>query len=218
MNLRYRLKQIWNSAFPPNGKSAKWIYVYGLPRSGTTYFYHQLMQHAKLGVSDYDLGKFIPAMKHYQGSDYIPIDSSDIIDFLRNQIRLKGAPGGGSSFDFIVKQVYTTKEEFDLICSIMGSKPEHSFFLFREPEGWYASAIKKFNLDQEGALKMYQNSIQSFQEIGGEVIEYGPGLETALNQLGYESHEPFVMVDKKTNEVKGLEGFQSSYEEFKASL
>lgn len=218
MNLRYRLGQIKNSIIRPSEQAANWIFVYGLPRSGTTYFYHQLMQHAKLGVSDYDLRKFIPALKHYQTSDYIPIDSADIIEFLRNQIRLKGAPGGGSSFDFIVKQVYTSKEEFDLICSIMGSKPEHSFFLFREPGGWYASAIKKFNLDHEEALRMYQDSLNSFQEIGGKVVEYGPGLETALNQIGYESHEPFVMVDKETNEVEGVDEFRSAYEKFKASL
>ncbi|MEX2596293.1 MAG: hypothetical protein WEC59_05120, partial [Salibacteraceae bacterium] len=83
MNLRYRISQLKNSLFPPRKKHYRWVFIYGVPRSGTTYFYQELMQLARLGVSDFDLGKFVPVIHHIEQSGYIPLDTEALKQHLR---------------------------------------------------------------------------------------------------------------------------------------
>ena len=128
MNLRFRINQLKNTFFFKEKKKYKWIFVYGVPRSGTTYFYQELLQLSKFGVSDYDLGKFIPVINHIQQSTYIPIDTDALKNFLSEQLLIHTAPGGGNEYDFIVKQVNTNLEEYQLLCELMGSEPKKSIF------------------------------------------------------------------------------------------
>ena len=183
MNLRFRINQIKNAFFFKEKRSYKWIFIYGVPRSGTTYFYQELLQLSKFGVSDYDLGKFIPVMNHIQQSDYIPIDNNELKKFLSKQLLIHAAPGGGNEYEFIVKQVNTNLEEYQLLCELMGSEPAHKYFLFREPIGWLPSAMKKFALDAGQAETLYRMSFNSYSEIGGEKIEYGQEITEALTNL-----------------------------------
>jgi len=184
MNLRYRLSQLKNSLFPPRKKNYRWIFIYGVPRSGTTYFYQELMQLGRLGVSDFDLGIFVPIIEHIEQSGYIPLDTVALKDHLRDQLLTHAAPGGGTKYDFIVKQVNTNLKEYELLCELMGGEPEKKFFLYREPSGWLSSAMKKFGIDEDEAVDMYKNSAHVRNEIGGKYIEYGSQINEALLDSG----------------------------------
>ena len=183
MNLRFRINQLKNTFFFKEKKKYKWIFVFGVPRSGTTYFYQELLQLSKFGFSDYDLGKFIPVINHIQQSTYIPIDTNGLKKFLSEQLLIHAAPGGGNEYDFIVKQVNTNLEEYQLLCELMGSEPEEKYFLYREPNGWLPSAKKKFNIDEKQAGELYRMSFDSYSSIGGDKIEYGEGITDALTNL-----------------------------------
>lgn len=180
MNLRFRINQLKNSLFPPKKKKYRWIFVYGIPRSGTTYFYQELMQIARLGVSDFDLGKFVPVIEHIDQSGYIPLDTQALKNHLRDQLLMHAAPGGGSKYDFIIKQVNTNLTEYQLLCELMSSEPSEKYFLYREPNGWLPSAMKKFGIDEKMAEGLYKQSFDSFSIIGGEQIEYGSEITSSL--------------------------------------
>lgn len=215
MNLRFRIKQIVNSLSAKKKASYDWIFVYGVPRSGTTYFYQELLQLGKHGVSDYDLGRFNPAFDHIEKSGYIPIDTNEIKALLRDQIISRSAPGAGNKYDFIVKQVNTDLAEYELLCELMGSIPKATYFLFREPSGWLPSAMKKYGINQEQAITMYENSIQSYDEIGGKIIEYGDSINAALSEEGIDPIVPFYIQNKEKNGVLSKR-VNNLYQEFKS--
>jgi len=158
------------------------------------------MQLGKKGVSDFDLGKFNPAISNIEQSGYIPIDVKALKQFLRNQIISHAAPGGGHEFDFIIKQVNTNLNEFALICELMGSQPKKRFFLFREPSNWLPSAMKKFNITESEAVLIYQQSLDSFAQIGGKIVEYGPEIDIVLSQYNTNTFIPFS--EKSTKEER----------------
>lgn len=219
MNLRYRLGQIKNSIIRPSKQTANWVFVYGVPRSGTTYFYHALLQHAKVGISDFDLGEFLTPIQHIESSGYIPIDTDALKQFLRGQLRDHGAPGGGSRWDYVVKQVNTSKAEFELIQELMGCPPSSIQFLFREPTGWLQSAMKKYKIGEKEAEEMYRSSLGSYNEIGGTVIEYGSELERHLNLIGLNSHVPFELSrNERGKQIEDLDALQGIYNQFKENL
>jgi hypothetical protein len=197
MNLRFRINQILNSLSAKRKESYDWIFVYGVPRSGTTYFYQELLQLGKHGVSDYDLGKFAPAFQHIEKSGYIPIDTNEIKELLGDQILSRSAPGAGNQFDFIVKQVNTNLAEYELLCELMGSTPKAKYFLFREPSGWLPSAMKKYNINKKEAEAMYESSIRSFDVIGGVRLEYGDQITKELQKLKIKSLTPFSPKSKE---------------------
>jgi hypothetical protein len=202
MNLRFRINQILNSLSAKRKESYDWIFVYGVPRSGTTYFYQELLQLGKHGVSDYDLGKFAPAFQHIEKSGYIPIDTNEIKELLGDQILSRSAPGAGNQFDFIVKQVNTNLAEYELLCELMGSTPKAKYFLFREPSGWLPSAVKKYNISEKEAEVMYESSIRSYDEIGGEILEYGDQITKELQTLKIKSLNPFAPRLKNAIELR----------------
>ncbi len=215
MNFRYRYNQIKNSLFPPRNNGLKWVFIYGLPRSGTTYYYHQWMNISKVGISDYDLRCFLPVFDHFQSANYIPFDTAALKTHILDQLINTGAPGGGSSFDFVVKQVHTGLSEFELLCEILGSKPSITFFLYREPIGWYHSASRKFNTTAEDAYNMYSESLNSYDLIGGEILEYGLDITASLQKHGISLNETF---DPKSSDYlplpEKLEVLNDLYQKF----
>jgi hypothetical protein len=216
MNLRYRLGQIKNTLFRPSGPSSSWAFVYGVPRSGTTYFYHALLTQARLGVSDFDLGRFIPAIKHIESSGYIPIDTQALKHFFKEQLQAHGAPGGGSRWDFVIKQVNTSGQELELYTELIGGPPSAVYFLYREPSAWLPSAMKKYGIGQDEATAMYANSLDAFAQIGGEVIEYGPEITQCLANIGIHPREGFTPPERESSPAP--EAFQELYRRFQSNL
>jgi hypothetical protein len=184
MNLNYRINQIRNTLLSSKKTNYKWVFIYGVPRSGTTYFYHELLQLGKMGISDFDLQIFIPVISHIEESGYIPIDTDHLKEHLLNQLRTHSAPGGGSEYDFVVKQVNTNKDELDLFCDLFGTEPDSITFLYRHPSAWLSSAMRKFNISQSEAISLYKNCLNSFNTIGGKALEYGPDIVNHLTNLG----------------------------------
>ncbi len=213
MNLRYRIAQLKNSLFTPAKRRYKWIFIYGVPRSGTTYFYQELMQLGRLGVSDFDLGKFVPVIEHIEQSGYIPLDTASLKKHIRNQLLLHAAPGGGSKYDFIIKQVNTNLKEYELLFELMGGEPEEKYFLYREPKGWLPSAMKKFDLDESGAVELYNEAIHSFRLLKGTAIEYGQEINTYLNLKIKNRLEPFNE-GQVADGVLPNEFLKTTYEDF----
>lgn len=218
MNLRYRINQLRNTLFSSHAREKKWVLIHGVPRSGTTYMYHEFMKASRYGVSDWDLRYFAEAIGHVRNEQRIAIDSREIVKTLRSQMEKNAAPGGGHSYDFVVKQVNITKPEFDLFCEIMAKPPKETYFLFREPALWFSSAIKKFGLDKEQALKLYKDAMNSYQVGGGKILEYGASLgETLLKHpvlVNYPSESFSVRnVDQPLEDPR----FEEVYMTFKAT-
>jgi hypothetical protein len=209
MNLRYKIAQLKNSISFSQKDQYDWLFIYGVPRSGTTYFFHELMQLSKLGISDYDLGTWLPVIDHIDTSGYIPIDTNNIRSFIKEQMVNHGAPGGGNKYDFIVKQVNTDAKEFQFLCELMGSEPKEKYFLYREPTSWLPSAMKKYSISSVEAEVIYRNSLASYHKIGGCIIEYGLELQTALHTIGIPSREKFEI--KENNKVTITSELQALY-------
>lgn len=217
MNLKYKLNQFRNVLTKPTLNKGKWIFVYGVPRSGTTFFYHSLLQEAKFGISDYDLGVFLPAIAHIEQSGYIPINTQELKHFLQQQLSKNAGPGGGSHYDFIVKQVNTGIAEYEFITALMGTEPVAKYFLYREPMSWLPSALKKFKIDEAQAINMYKNSLASFEQIGGTAIAYGPEINHHLKGLNITPIQAFEEKESIVNQ-EPLPALLEAFEAFKMQL
>jgi hypothetical protein len=217
MNLKYKINQLRNVLKKPALQAGRWIFVYGVPRSGTTFFYHALLQEARSGISDYDLGVFLPPIAHIEKSGYIPINTEELKHFLQDQLSKNAAPGGGRRYDFIVKQVNTSLEEFELIKDLMGNEPLEKFFLYREPLSWLPSALKKFNINEIEAIKMYENSLASYQQIGGKALAYGQEINSQLSTLNIDPIQAFAEKELDRNQHT-LPELITAFDAFKMQL
>ncbi|MBT7064202.1 MAG: hypothetical protein HN923_05870 [Euryarchaeota archaeon] len=214
MNLRYRFNQLLNTISPVRRESYSWDLIYGLPRSGTTYLYHQMIQKSRFGISDWDLQFFLPALKEIGESDRTPISKTEIISFLRTRIESNAPPGAGSSIDFVIKQVNTTPDEVMLLTEIMDSAPRNIYFLYREPQSWLPSAMKKYGIDKQSASDLYVKCFENFRLIGGSPIDYHHDIEGILQELNIKPNTAFNPTTANSS-YDGIEQLELLYGKFR---
>jgi hypothetical protein len=197
--LDYRLGQLRNVARRriPNRRPPRWAFIYGLPRCGTTYLFWQFMRVSRAGASDWMMDEFALACDHARQRGRQPLDVDRLIRDLRANVVRSALIGGGRDFDLVVKQPGTTRREYDFWAEMLGGPPAYTLFLFREPDGWWASAREWFGYEERAAAEVYRRDASTFGEIGGVPLEYGEDLArftATLPELARVAVEPFEMV------------------------
>lgn len=175
MSVKHRVGQVRNLLNQQKRKGTfpvKWIFLYGVPRSGTTYMLNQYLKISRCGYGDWELKEFAAAINNASEREWVALNRQQFIDDLRINLLGSAHLGGGSNYDIAVKQISTNKMEFDFLVELFGQEPSHRIFMYRDPVYFVPSAIKKFQVDQEEAEQMYCDAILSFQAIGGTKVEY----------------------------------------------
>lgn len=173
MNINYRLNQLKNSfSRPKSNDHLNWVFIYGLPRSGTTFLLNAFLQKARLGIGDWDLSAFQVAIDSYKTKDYVDLNFDELVEDIRTNILRNAPPGGGSEFDLIVKQINTNRKEYDFLVRLFGCEAQEKIFCYREPNGWLPSAMKKFDLKEKEAQELYIKCLSSYDDIGGFKVDY----------------------------------------------
>ena len=85
--------------------------------------------------------------------------------------------GGGDQLDLAYKQACLGLNEYQALVRMWG-EPARIIFCLREPTGYIASAIKKFDwVSVEVLQRLYIDSLDaSYPQIGGDTFEYTPEL------------------------------------------
>lgn len=173
MNFNYKLRQLKNALNRGNVSSIKnWIFIYGAPRSGTSFVFHKFLEQAKNGISDWELHRVIDTLDYYQGQTHIGLDRDLFSNDLLNNIMRSGQPGAGSNYDLVIKEIDCPKYELDYLINTIKSEPTIKLFMYRSPEAWYKSAKIKFGLGDKELIELYNRSLESYFDIGGQVLEY----------------------------------------------
>lgn len=175
----------------------RWWLVHGSTRSGTTFLHKAIAASARLHVSDWTLA---PA---FQLPPQLPHSRFDHARAMRDISAnvLDNAPrGGGDVLDLAFKQSWLKPHEYEHLVQIWGP-PERTIFCVREPSGYMASATRKFagHLPTTLLQDWYVESLLDHAIIGGEILHYGPGLETADYR---KVLDPLVLPPGKTFEFR----------------
>lgn len=167
------------------GAELKWWLVYGPPRTGSTYMVRLIKRCSTLYVSDWGLEailEVIPAWLEARSSpvfDYIRFDQDRFVNDISANILDNAYPGGGSQLDLVYKQATLRPAQYQAMIRMWGA-PERAICCIRDPAGYIASAIKKFEYDTvEKLQEVYVNSLESYEVIGGDVFDYRPDLTVA---------------------------------------
>ncbi len=159
-----------------------WWLVYGPPRSGTSYMMEWIKTCSTLWVSDWSLGILfepIPrwlAFRSDPAHGFIAFDHARFLRDLSRNILDNAYTGGGNQLDLLYKQANMRPNEHHTLVQMWGP-PQRAIFCLREPSGYMASAARKFaHASREQLQRMYIRSVEGYQEIGGDLFEYGPGL------------------------------------------
>jgi|GEM_PF-2720196 len=173
MSINYKLNQLLNVFDRRRNSSVnKWAFIYGVPRSGTSFVFQKFLQQSKTGVSDWELSRIKDLSEYYAGQSHIGIDLRKFHSDILENIVISGQPGGSRQYDLVLKQIHTNKGELDFLINMIEKEPEFKLFIFREPKQWFVSAQKKFGLSKEELIVMYRESLDSYFEIGGHILEY----------------------------------------------
>lgn len=211
MSITYKINQVRNLLSAGKGKELDWVYLYGLPRSGTTYFLHQLMKVARKGIGDWDLYQFDQVLSHAVKEDHIFLNTAPIKEGILKSILQSAPPGGGNTFDLIVKQTLPSIGEKAFLTDLFGKSPKHTIFFYREPHGWLNSAIKKYGWTQQKAAEQYQSGLATYRQVGGICCDYQAipqTLETLFPNLTIDSFKP-SLGDKKQATEELVKAYQS---------
>lgn len=206
MNVQHKVGQIRNlfRKLPDQDRQLDWIFIYGLPRSGTTYALNQFLKVARCGIGDWELGEFFHFIRRTREREHVMLDTARAMGELRDNVLDNAQVGGGKKLDIVVKQIDTSEEEFLHLQELFGGPPKEKLFLFREPSGWLPSAKKKFDIGEEEAIELYERSLATYEKIGGQKLEYEDGMEKELTELALlqnVSLAPFEVSQKKKEEV-----------------
>lgn len=160
----------------------KWWLIYGPPRCGTSYMARMVKACSILYVSDWGLAPILnPIPEWLQDRSapdygYINFDYERFIRSISENILDNALPGTGTRLDFTYKQATLGSSEYQALIQMWGP-PERAVFCMREPAGYIASAVSKFIYDTVDTLQqLYVRSMNSYQEIGGDIFEYAPEL------------------------------------------
>lgn len=216
MSLQYKIRQLKNILSPtPKGRPIKWAFIYGLPRSGTTYALHQFMKVAKAGIGDWEIKEFAHAITNAENREWVALDTKKLIDSLRENLLENAHVGGGNKIDIVAKQISTNKEEFEFYREMFQSEPQTKLFMFREPDGWLPSAMEKFNITENEAIEVYKNALAGYNNIQGNIIEYNETLPEQMGKLDLLKNcqlDPFEI--KRKAEKGAPEELQGAYKGF----
>jgi hypothetical protein len=167
-----------------------WWLIYGPPRCGTSYMVRMVKACSMLYVSDWGLAPIlnpIPKWLRLRSSPdfgYIKFDYERFLRGISDNILDNAYPGTGSQLDFVYKQATLGLSQYEVFVKMWGP-PERTVFCFREPAGYIVSAVNKFIYDTvERLQQLYVRSMNSYQEIGGDVFEYTPEL-TMLDYFSF---------------------------------
>ncbi len=210
----------------------RWWLVYGPPRTGTTYITRLISSCSKLFVSDWHLQHILRPLSDrkdikFDQERFFKDVSNNILDnaHMSKGKRLKTLESiflrRAQYIDLVFKQQGLSFEEYNTLIRMWG-KPERKIFCFREPAGYISSARKKFfqhtlNQDQ----RIYVRSLDTYEKIGGDIIEYTADLNIEdyilfLKPLELEKNslEKFKYKGNQTNEDI-TEEMWSVYQSFK---
>lgn len=125
-------------------------------------------------VSDIGLGRLLLGV-----NDVREIDKDRIVRDLAENISDNARTGWGRGLEFVFKQAKCSRTTYDYLVDMFGP-PSRSLFCMREPAGYMASAEKKFDqVTRERLQAAYLRSFDLFEQIGGDVFEYGPAQSAA---------------------------------------
>ena len=173
--------------------SLRWWLIYGPARCGTTFMMLAVTENSRVQVSDWVLA---PALQLPPELPQSKFDRKRARKDVSANILANARLGGGGPLDLAFKQAWLDTEEYEALVEMWG-EPERKIFCFREPSGYMASAIKKFDfLPLELLQTRYNESLDLFWELGGDAFEYTPDLTVAdyrdfLAPLVIPDREPF---------------------------
>ncbi len=194
----------------------KWIYVYGPPRTGSTYLLRQIRNKAIHSVSDWGLGMILQPFAQMPGG----IDKSRFLQDLAENLLRRSRKRETGEIDLVLKAANSNLEEFECYLKMFGP-PQRIFFTIREPAGYMSSASKKFPDKKIDFLQAsYLRMLALYPSIGGDVLNYSENLCPAdyrrlLLPLNFEEDEiePFEYRGTRTEHLVHGE-MRSAYEEF----
>jgi hypothetical protein len=221
MQIQYRYRQLKNLFFKVRHplQSLKWVFIYGMPRSGSTYMLTQYLKVAKRGTGDWRLHEFAHAFKKAEQRQRVTLDIDKLIHCFRNNM-IENAPlGGGEYYDFIVKEASSNKMKLKFLSRVFNAPPAEKIFLYREPEGWWSSAKEKFQISEAEAVQRYKARLDSFEEIGGTPLEYGTELQSFLeNSAIFKDANVDNFKSKREDYSQPPEKLYELYDAFKTSI
>lgn len=153
-----------------------WWLIHGPMRTGTSYMACAAATCARLTVSDWGLGdmlKLVPDHPH------IRLDRARALRDISRNILDNADAGGGTTLDLVFKQASLYRPEYERLVEMWG-EPSRTVFCFREPEGYMASAARKFTDSHTiGHLQAeYVTLLRNYPRIGGDRFEYSETLRT----------------------------------------
>ena len=172
------------------------------------------MAQSRCGAGDWELPSIGNLMSNFEQEAHIDLSMEDFLEDLKSNVFRNATPGGGIKYDIVIKQVNLTSTGSQFLNKLFGCPPAHTIFCFREPNSWLPSAMKKFNIEENEAVRLYMDNLQAYSEIGGVPIEYSSiGSNQAIKFFQINT-EDFIPTSMNANEVPEL---TEAYNRFKAS-
>jgi hypothetical protein len=195
-----------------------WVLVYGPPRTGTSLLARLLSYQSKFLFVDVGLHFARKYPESANWDERLSLTYYEKIYFNLLVNAHEGAWFHYKSFsrpiDLVIKQAALRPADYHLLCHAFGL-PSRKIFCIREPSSYYQSHKKKFN-QPDNIVDDYLFSLKTYEEIGGEIIEYSSRLDLPT----YEN----ILFSKKVNipsslnfnnHIKVETELESQYNEFK---
>ena len=152
------------------GKIKNWWFIHGAGRTGTTFMLNLINSNAMKFASDPGLARVL-----HQAELVVGLDIDRYLADLSDNMHENAKNGWGRQIDLVYKQANSSVQEYRYLVSMFGP-PARSLFCAREPGGFMASAMKKFNATIGQLRYNYVKSFELYEETGGDIIHYGPYL------------------------------------------
>ena len=154
-------------------KKLHWVYIYGPPRTGSTYLLRQFRKKAIHSVSDWGLGMILKPFVYMPGG----IDKNRLLKDLSENLLHRSRKNKTGEIELVLKAANANFEEYQCYNQMFGL-PARTIFTVREPSGYMSSARKKFPEESIAFLqKSYLKMLVLYSRIGGEIIDYNSTLD-----------------------------------------
>ena len=152
----------------------KWIFIYGPPRTGSTYLLRLIREVCNCSVSDWGLGAILKPFVETVGG----IDKERFLQDLAKNLIDSSKIRNNQEIDLVIKSANGNTEEFRCYQK-MFCEPMRIIFTIREPSSYMASATKKFpDSELESLQTCYERMLDIYSEIGGDIFNYHANLTT----------------------------------------